>query len=118
MWHNNFQFKTRFIGNIFIIFFALFVYVCFTGCTNTETSYTHSTTVDKTSSKYRDVVIIAALNTLYWYEMDKLYTKNELDNFGKHKNIVEKVEAQIGFALDEASIKEIEEERKAAKYDE
>ena len=67
------------------------------------------------AANYHAVIVVAALEEMYWLEYNKIFTKEELDLFDT--NIQAEVENSIKTRLTQELVERIKQLRKAAQYD-
>ena len=67
------------------------------------------------AANYHAVIVVAALEEMYWLEYNKIFTKEELDSFDT--NIQAEVEKSIKTRLTPELVERIKQLRKAAQYD-
>ena len=58
------------------------------------------------------VVVVAALDSMYWMQVKKVYSKETLDEIDKHPEAIRSVEEDLGIELTPEAIQIIVEKRK------
>ena len=58
------------------------------------------------------VVVVAALDSMYWLQMKNVYSKEKLDHLNEHPDAIRSVEEDLGIELTPEAIQIIVEKRK------
>lgn len=69
------------------------------------------------AANYDTIIIVAALEEMYWLEYSKAYTADELNDIINNKELKEIVESKIKTSLEERHLVEIVRIRKGSHYD-
>lgn len=83
--------------------FAIVALALVLSCSGPETISTQPPT---------SVIVVAALDSMYWMQMKKVYSKETLDEIDKHPEAIRSVEEDLGIELTPEAIQIIIEKRK------